>query len=363
MKAIQKVAVIRHKAFKWEVTMSELMTAIFQGKRICILDIVDKNGQYIEKMRSVYREASQAGELFCPECHGILELCAGAIIPPYFRHRSIQNCSVTKEMGTEAGKRRYQMRKRLYTFAMEQDAQEITIEEGKSTWPFNPVLMNYNHQQIALIYLDGKSRNYSELKEAYALYQESGIKTIWFLNKKYQSKSQNLTSDEAENTFINEGMIYYLDIEKDELDIRKSYTNAYGECRYYTETFPIQQLKMNEVGNFHEPFIKHYREVERKEKRKLDKVLRVPIEEGIDEIYFDFAHVFMDSLMEIWILPPYQGLIKGIDAQAKADTQRTQYLKEKNNYFKQLTIEYRYMEAENILRLMDRRRNVWEWLN
>ena len=343
--------------------MSELMTAIFQGRRICILDIVDKNGQYIEEVRSAYREASQAGELFCPECNGILELCAGPIMPPYFRHRSIENCPVTKEMKTEAGKRRYQMRKRLYTFAMEQDAHEITIEEGRSTWPFNPVLMHYNHQQIALIYLDGKSRNYRELKEAYALYKESGIKTIWFLNKKYQSKGQNLTSDEAESALINQDMIYYLDIEKDELDIRKAYANAYGECRYYTETFPIEQLKMNEVGDFHELFMEHYREVERKEKLKIDKVLRVPLEEGIDEIYFEFAHVFMDALMEIWILPPYLGLIKGLDAHKEADTKRIQYLKEKNNYFRHIPKEYRDIEVENTLRLMNKKRNVWEWMN
>lgn len=200
-------------------------------------------------------------------------------------------------------------------------------------------------------------------KEAHAFYKESGIKTIWFLNKKYQSKSQNLTSAEAESAFNNEGVIYYLDLEKDELDIRKSYTNAYGEYRYYTETFPIQQLKMNESGDFNESFMEHYREVERKEKRKLDKVLRIPIEEGIDELYFDFAYVFMDALMEIWILPPYLGLIKGIDARKEVDTYRIQYLKEKNNCFKELAKKYRYIEAENALRLMNKRRNVREWMS
>lgn len=347
---------------KEEDNMPELMTAILHGKRICLLDIIDKNGQYKEEMRSAYREASQAGKLFCPECSGVLELCAGAIILPYFRHRIGENCPITQEMKTKAGKRRYEAKKKLYNFALEQGASKIVVEEGKSIWPYNPIRIWRNERQIAFIYLDGKSRNYRELKAAQDFYENKGISVLWFLNKKYQSKTKNLTSDEAESSSLNKGMIYYLDIEEATLDIRRCYTNAYGENKYYTETFAISQLKMNETGDFTELFMVHYKEAANKAKSELDRVLQVPIEEGVDEMYFQFAYVFMYALMEIWILPPYVGLIQGIDMQKEADRHRIQYLEEKNRYFEELAEEDRNIEVAYILSIIDKKRNIWEWL-
>lgn len=343
--------------------MAELMTAILYGKKICILDIVDENGQYKEEIRSMYREASQAGKLLCPECESVLELCAGAIMEPYFRHRSLQDCPITQEMKTKAGKRRYAAKKSLYGFALEQGASEVVVEEGKSIWPYNPIRLWRNEQQIALIYLDGKSRNYSELKAAQAFYEEKGISALWFLNKQHQSKTRNLTSDEAESSMMNKGVTYYLDVEEKTLDIRKVYTNAYGEYEYYTETFRLLDLKMNEAGDFTELFMAHYKEAARKAKSKLDKVLCVPIEDGVDELYFQFVYVFMYALMEIWILPPFVGFIQGIDLQKEADANRIKYLEEKNSYLKHLTEEDKKIEAEKILGIMNKRRNVWEWLN
>lgn len=343
--------------------MAELMTAILHDRKICILDIVDENGQYKEEMRSRYRAASQAGELLCPECESVLELCAGAIMEPYFRHRALEDCPITQEMKTKAGKRRYAAKKSLYNFALEQDASEVVVEEGKSIWPYNPIRLWRNEQQLALIYLDGKSRNYSELKEAQAFYEKKGVSVLWFLNKQHQSKTKNLTSDEAESSIVNKGVIYYLDVEEKTVDIRKAYTNAYGEHKYYTETFALSELKMNEAGDFTELFMAHYKEAVRQEKSKLDRVLRVPIEEGVDEVYFQFAYVFMYALMEIWILPPFVGFIQGIDLQKEADTHRIHYLEEKNRCLEGLTEEERNIAVQQILGIMNKRRNVWEWMN
>lgn len=348
---------------KEAVNVVELITAILNDKKICILDLVDENGQYKEEIRSTYREASQAGKLYCPECEGELELCAGAIIPPYFRHRSIESCPITQELKTKAGKRRYVAKKKLYHFAVAQGASEIVVEEGKSIWPYNPVRIWRNGEQMAFVYLDGKSRNYSELKQAQAFYEANGVKPVWFLNKKHQSKTKNLTSDEAESSQINKGIIYYLDLEEEALDLRKCYTNAYGENKYYTETFLMSQLEMNECGDFTQLFITHYEEVAKAAKCKLDKVLRVPIEDGVDEIYFKFTYVFMYSLMEIWILPPFMGIIQGIDMQQEANRHRVQYLEMQNHYFEQLGEEDRDVEVARILSIINKRINVWEWLS
>ena len=39
--------------------MPELFTAMYQDRQICIFDIQDEYGQYIEEVRSEFRKASQ----------------------------------------------------------------------------------------------------------------------------------------------------------------------------------------------------------------------------------------------------------------------------------------------------------------
>ncbi|BBF43736.1 hypothetical protein lbkm_2424 [Lachnospiraceae bacterium KM106-2] len=78
--------------------MPELMTALYHSRSICVFDLLDQNGQYVEEVRSEYRKASQANELVCPECQGTLELCAGVIVAPYFRHKSINDCPISREL-------------------------------------------------------------------------------------------------------------------------------------------------------------------------------------------------------------------------------------------------------------------------
>ena len=43
--------------------MPEMMTAIYRGESICVFELVDERGQYIENIRSEYRRA--INKIFC----------------------------------------------------------------------------------------------------------------------------------------------------------------------------------------------------------------------------------------------------------------------------------------------------------
>lgn len=146
--------------------MAELFLAVHGSKEISIFELLDQNGQYIEEVRSEYRRASQGNELHCPECNGILELCAGAIREPYFRHKSILDCQLLKTLRTEAGKRAYHSKKMLYSLVHTAEDGEVLTNKGKEYLPYKPLLFEIKGSTKAFIYLDGKSRNYRELFDA-----------------------------------------------------------------------------------------------------------------------------------------------------------------------------------------------------
>ena len=116
---------IRNDMVQKEQKMSERLSVLHHGKSICAFELVDAKGQYIEEIRHDIREASQAGELICPECGQKMILCAGAIIQPYFRHFKRQACRSTLELQTKAGRRKYFCRKALF---------QIVESAGKG-WP------------------------------------------------------------------------------------------------------------------------------------------------------------------------------------------------------------------------------------
>lgn len=342
--------------------MPELMTAIYHSKSICIFDILDNNGQYVEKIRSEYRRASQANELFCPECQGTLELCAGAIVAPYFRHKSINDCPTSREMKTEAGKRMYQGKKMLYSLGRTVQSGEVVVQEGGKDLPYHPVIVTINDIIEAFLYLDGNSRNYEELRRAQKNYEDKGITTYWFLHKKYQSNSKNLTSNEAEVAELNNGILYYLDMENQKMDFRKAYQSPYGDRRYYSKTISMGDLVVDSNGEFNQDFLSDYEAHVRRESLALDRILRVPIEEGLDEQYFDFSYSYMDAIGEIWVLPELEMALEEHEFNERAKRQREDYVTRCNTMLLQIPMEQREWKAAELFEYVNRRGKVSNWL-
>lgn len=131
--------------------MPELFTTMYQDRQICIFDIQDEYGQYIEEVRSEFRKASQENELFCPECNGALELCAGAIVAPYFRHKAIRDCPISRELKTQAGQRMYYGKKMLYSLGKTAIEGDIILHEGKTDLPLHPVMFQIDDNEEAFL--------------------------------------------------------------------------------------------------------------------------------------------------------------------------------------------------------------------
>lgn len=341
--------------------MPELMTAKYQDETLCIFDIMDADGHYVEEIRSAYRKASQSGELSCPECGERLELCAGAIVAPYFRHHSIGDCVITKEMATEAGKRKYFNRKFLYSILQEQSVTNITVCERMSEWPMVPIVFESEEGKAAFLYLDGKSRNYKELADAHKYYFGKKILDVWFLDKTYQSHSVNITSDEAEVSRLNHGIIYYLDSQNHTIDLRKKYQDSYGNVAYFTETFPYKSFCFDGKTFRCEEYERDFQEKVYATKREINRVVRIPLDEGIDEAYFDFAYAYMDSISEIWVLPPFKYAEAGGDEKTIADEKRVAFLEQINENIRGESPMIQLVEATKAEERINRERAAWSW--
>lgn len=342
--------------------MPELFIAMYRSEPVCIFELLDQNGQYREEVRSEYRRASQSNELLCPECHGILELCAGAIREPYFRHKSVLDCKLMSELGTEAGKRNYYGRKMLYSLIHTAEGEKLFLEEEKK-YPYHPVLFTANGAVTAFLYLDGRTRNYKELGEAQKSYEKEGITCYWFLHKKYQSNGRNITSDEAEAGRLNKGILFYLDTKNQKIEIRKAYQSPYGERKYLTKAYPLEQLTVDSSGSFHKAFLKDYEEHVKREKQSLDKVLRLPMEDGIEECYFDFTILYVEFLEEIWVLPQLGMPMEEQEYNEEAKKRREDYVKMLYCEIEGFDEYRRDNMTVELLNLLNRRKLVSNWLN
>lgn len=342
--------------------MSERLTAQLGDNFICAFELLDLNGQYLEEERSRIRAASQSGELVCPECSGRLILCAGAVREPYFRHYSSERCIATVEMRTKAGKRRYVCRKMLYNLAKSSGCSDITLVENSkqlgSKNPLSPVLFKTNEGLAGYVFLDGKSRNYLELKKAAREYKSQGAKLLFFLSMKNMSEGKNITSDEAEIAKLNEGIVYYIDDVNGCIAMRKQYEGIEHVQRYFTKVYKSEELRATSNGEMHADFLQDYEKLVQAEKRRFAQVLRVPIEDGIDEVYFGMDYVCMDSVEEIWILPEFLHWMEN-DEQAKE--KRLAYLEEMNAALWEMEPQERYVSAFTLAKEVGKRRNSWEW--
>ncbi|BBF43735.1 hypothetical protein lbkm_2423 [Lachnospiraceae bacterium KM106-2] len=257
----------------------------------------------------------------------------------------------------------YHGKKMLYALGKTANPNNIVMEEGKNSLPYQPILLKVNDQEGALLYLDGKSRNYEELRQAQQFYEARQMKTHWFLHKKYQTNSRNLTSDEAEVARINDDILYYLDTDHGKIDFRKAYQSPYGERRYYTETISLENLMLDDEGEFDRSFLEDYKEHVKKQRQALDCILRLPMEEGLDEIYFSFSYCYMDSIEEIWILPKLQMPLEEAEFNERARKQREYYVEQCNAMLLQVPREEQDELVREILKYVNRRQKVSNWLS
>ena len=337
--------------------MSERLTAVYEGKTICAFDLTDELGQYIEEKRSEIRLASQSGGLKCPECKSRLILCAGAVREPYFRHFSLEECPATVAMKTEAGKRSYYCRRMLFDLAKKSGCIEVTLEERHSDL-LKPVLFSVSEKKKGFVYLDGKTRDYKQLRLSARKYREQNCNLTFFLPLKYMTNGMNLTSDEAEIANMNRGIIYYIDKEKELVAIRKHFVDRNRIRQNFTLEYDVRDVKMQEDGEISSDFLEKYHSKVKAEKCGFSKVLRIPVEDGLDEDYFEMDYVCMDTYEEIWVLPAF---LHCTEDALPARENRIFYLEKINEEAQTMDVTEREALAYNVCQQIVKNRNSWDW--
>ncbi len=354
--------------------MSERLTALYQGKPICVFEILDGNRQYLEEGRSELRLASQSGKLICPECGSRLVFCAGAVREPYFRHFSLEDCPATFALRTVAGRRSYFCRRLLYEVAKGDFIQNLSIDEKRES-DLKPVVFEAEGQKIGYVYLDENGRIYNELYKSISSYKEKGYRLFFFLSMRNMSNGRNLTSDEAETARLNGGIICYVDEKEEKLAMRKQYVDANGVRQNYTKVFHRKEMGIpflpaaDDIDKvpFYEnceatKFLQQFTRMEREEKLKFSKVQRIPLEDGIDEIYFEMDYVMMDSLGEIWVLPDFLYVMNDSNhTLTQARQRRMDYLVDKNEELRELPTSEQNYTAHLITKEIEKNRNSWDW--
>jgi len=338
--------------------MSERLSVIYHDKSICAFELVDAEGQYIEAVRHDIREASQAGELLCPDCGQRMTLCAGAVVQPYFRHFKREECRTTVELQTKAGKRKYFCRKALFQMAKSAGFSNVVLKEEPET-KLMPVLFESQAGTVGYVYLDGKTRNFKELWEKNRFYKKQEIRLFFFLNQEYKSNARNITSDEAECAALNGGEIYYINPENNTIMFRKKYRDCNDEIRYYEESFDLDAVIPDKDGKITGKFLEHFRFFEKEEKLKFKKVKRIFAEEGISEEYQDLDYILMDSLEEIWILPRF---LRRIEQDEEAIERRLSFLAEQNLVMLDMEVSLREGYAWQVADYVSKHLNSWEWM-
>ena len=337
--------------------MSERLTVLFEDRQICAFELMDGAGQYDEELRRTLRFASQDGRLICPDCKKRMILCAGAVVQPYFRHFELEDCQYSAALRTVSRKRTYKCRQTLFNFIRNKALSNPSFEEKKNGSLF-PILFDVEGGKRGYVYLDGKTRNYRELEDTCCSYDEQGIKLYFFLNIRFESKANNITSDEAECRRLNGGEIYYLDEEKKQVKIRRKYSSATGEPKDFQVVYDIDKLYPDADGRITGEFLLEFEKVKKEEKRRIWKVIRIAVEEGIDEEYLDYDYVLMDSIGEIWVLPFFPYSLKD---SRNHNENRIAFLQNQNEYFFQLDEKEREYHAKSLIEYILARKNSWEY--
>jgi len=331
---------------------------MYRDKSICAFELVNAEGQYIEKIRHDVREASQAGELLCPDCGQRMILCAGAVVQPYFRHFKKQECLTVTELQTKAGKRKYFCRRALFQIAKKAGASNVIVREEREK-QLAPVLFESQAGTTGYVYLDGKTRNFKELWDKNQLYRDQNIRLFFFLNYEYKSNARNITSDEAECARLNGGEIFYLNLQDNTILFRKKYRDCNGEIRYYEEAFDLDIIIPDANGRITGLFLKHFQVFEKEEKLKFKKVKRIPAEEGIAEEFQGLDYILMDSLEEIWILPRF---LYRVEKDEKASDRRLSFLEEQNLVMLDIEVSLREGYAWQVADYISKHLNSWDWI-
>lgn len=337
--------------------MNERLTVLWRNQNICCYDLVDGKGQYIEEIRHELRLASQARELVCPDCGQRMVLCAGAVRQPYFRHFELKNCMTGISLKTKSGQRSYECRRVLYQVVKSAGFSGLCLEESKGK-ELMTVLFDSDAGRIGYVYMDGKTRDYRSLERYHEEYRAKKIRLYYFLNEKFKSAAVNLTSDEAVCAKLNGGEIYYMNTETEKVRIRKKYKNRYDEVQYYEEVTSFESLCPDHNGTITQEFLERFDAYLQEDKRNFDFVKRFPVEDGIDEVYFEMDYVLMDAVGEVWVLPRF--LYETEDAK-EHKKKRIAYLEQQNELMYNMDADTKFKTADDLALILAMYRNSWNW--
>jgi hypothetical protein len=152
-----------------------ILTALMNGN---LINCYDGNHDSDE-----LKLASSNNELTCPACGGAYEYCHGAIVQPYFRHKSKDDCNHYSEPETEE---HIEGKQKIFEWICKQDGVSDAVLEGwlPETRQRPDIIFKYNGKQYVIEY------QCSPIVEEYmcrhGMYKSAGINDIWILGvKKY----------------------------------------------------------------------------------------------------------------------------------------------------------------------------------
>jgi len=220
---------------------------IYQGKMICTYDLKDENGLYYEDQVLVWKEAAADRRLHCVECSAPVYLAAGPVKEPYFAHYDTLECDYESGQESEElkkGKRLiYQLLRRSYP---ERSIQaRYRLENG-----MYGTLFCDNRDQPMVIDYRLVNNSLTKFRERDDYYQTHRIKVIYILGVRQEKNTKQL--DWYQNLLQKAmGYVAFLDVEKEELILRRSYGYRLGAERHFKsvrKNYRISELTMDETG-------------------------------------------------------------------------------------------------------------------
>jgi competence CoiA-like predicted nuclease len=221
--------------------------SLFRGKLICTYDLKDENGIYYEDTVLEWKEAAADRSLHCVDCGAPVYLAAGPIKEPYFAHYDIEEC----EYGSGQESEELKKGKRLLYHLLKQSLPDSNIQARYrlENGMYCTLFCDNGNQPIAMDYrLVNNSLQKFRLRDDY--YQAHQIKVIYILGKRQNKETKQL--DWYQNLIQSVmGMLAFLDIEKEQLILKRSFGYRLGKERHFKyciKAYPIRELSMDNTG-------------------------------------------------------------------------------------------------------------------
>ena len=259
---------------------------LFDGKELCVFELKDNLGYYDNDLVISWKELAHDKKLLCPECGAKVRLAAGQIVEPYFAHYDKKECSYGNTIESEESRKA----KRLLYLLLKESFPNHEIHARYK-------LLNGLYSTLYVIQPNGRDIAFEyrrqtlsveqyKIRESY--YKEQNIISIFVLANELDKDEKQLSWYQD---LIHKSMNYalFLNVFKETLLFKKSFEYAINGSRrieIFSKEYKIQELKMDQEGNFNCDFEEECNEFQKKLEdriKKLERELREARERQLKE--------------------------------------------------------------------------------